>query len=155
MKTTLLFLMVLITTNIFGQKFQKLEVNAGVSLFSPIGKDFTWDDKSWGQRVQFVKPRNDKFAYVLNLGIQQNKNKDIQLPVLLSARHFVYKSIYINYGAGATFFKGEDARFTLTTGWGVQMKKLIIEQSVFRTTAGADQPTPHFNNLGVVVMYRL
>lgn len=154
MKTTLLILMVLVTTSIFGQKFQKLEVNAGASLFVPITKDLSWSDKSWGQRVQFVKPRHDRFAYVLNLGMQQNK-KEIQLPVLLNARHFLYKSIYITYGAGATFFKNDATRFTLTTGWGVQMKKFIIEQSIFRTTAGVDQPTPHFNNLGVSLMYRL
>jgi hypothetical protein len=67
----------------------------------------------------------------------------------------VYKSIYINYGAGATFFKNDNTRFTLNAGWGVQMKKLIIEQSVFRTTAGEGLDKPHYNNLGVSVFYRL
>lgn len=146
--------MVFITTVSYGQKFQKLEINGGVSLFAPITKDVSWSDKSWGQRVQFVKPRNDKFAYVLNLGMQQNK-KELQLPVLMNLRHMIYKNIYINYGAGATFFKNDNTRFTLNAGWGVQMKKFVIEQSVFRTTAGEDMDKSHFNNLGVTVMYRL
>lgn len=155
MKNILLILLVFVTTTTFGQKFQKLEINAGVSLFAPITKDVSWDDRAWGQRVQLVKPRNDKFAYVLNLAMQQNKDKEIQLPVLMNLRHFMYKSIYITYGAGATFFKNDNTRFTLTAGWGVQMKRLVIEQSVFRTTAGATRPTPHYNNLGVTVFYRL
>jgi len=154
MKKFILFLMVFITTVSYGQKFQKLEINGGVSLFAPITKDVSWSDKSWGQRVQFVKPRNDKFAYVLNLGMQQNK-KELQLPVLMNLRHMIYKNIYINYGAGATFFKNDNTRFTLNAGWGVQMKKFVIEQSVFRTTAGEDMDKSHFNNLGVTVMYRL
>jgi hypothetical protein len=73
----------------------------------------------------------------------------------MNLRHMVYKSIYINYGAGATFFKNDNTRFTLNAGWGVQMKKLIIEQSVFRTTAGEGLDKPHYNNLGVSVFYRL
>ena len=155
MKKILFILMVLITNLSYGQKFKKLDVNVGASLFVPITKDLSWEDKSWGQRVQFVKPRNDKFAYVLNLGIQQNSDKEIQLPVLMNLRHSIYKSIYIHYGCGATFFKNDDTRFTLTTGWGVQMKKLVIEQSIFRTTAGTEFVQPHYNNLGVTVMYRL
>lgn len=154
MKNILLILLVFITNVTFGQKFQKLEVNAGVSLFAPITKDVSWSDRAWGQRVQLVKPRNDKFAYVLNLGMQQS-DKQIQLPVLMNLRHMIYKSIYITYGAGATFFKNDNTRFTLNAGWGVQMKKLIIEQSVFRTTAGDDRAIPHYNNLGVSVFYRL
>lgn len=155
MKNILLILLVLITNVTFGQKFQKLEINAGLSLFAPITKDVSWDNRAWGQRVQLVKPRNDKFAYVLNLGMQQNKNKEIQLPVLMNLRHFMYKSIYITYGAGATFLKEDNTRFTLSAGWGVQLKKFVIEQSLFRTTAGEDMDKSHYNNLGVSVLYRL
>jgi hypothetical protein len=156
-KILLLFVATLVTNFVFGQKFKKLEVNTGISLFAPIAKDVTWDDKAWGQRVQFVKPRNDKFAYILNLGIQQNSDKSIQLPALLNARHFVYQKIYVTYGAGATFFKNEGGRFTLTTGWGIETKKLIIEQSVFRTTRSnyTTLDVFHNNNIGVSVMYRL
>jgi hypothetical protein len=77
MKNILLILLVFVTNLSYGQKFQKLEVNAGVSLFAPITKDLSWSDRAWGQRVQLVKPRNDKFAYVLNLGMQQS---DKQIP---------------------------------------------------------------------------
>lgn len=153
--------MVLATNVTFGQtpksshrqKFQQLEINAGVSLFAPISKDIVWDDKAWGQRVQFVKVKNNQLAYVLNLGLQQGKQ--LQIPVLMNLRHFMYKRVYVTYGAGATFLKNEDARFTLTAGWGVQMKRLVIEQSLFRTTAGKDMDKTHYNNLGVTVFYRL
>lgn len=151
MKQILFILLVIVTNLSYGQK---LEVNAGVSLFAPITKDLSWNDKSWGQRVQLLKPLNENFAVALNLGMQQNK-KELQLPVLVNLRHIIYKNIFINYGGGTTFFKNDNTRFTLTAGWGVQMKKLVIEQSIFRTTAGEDRPTPHFNNLGVTVMYRL
>ena len=156
MKNILLILAVLITTNLFGQKkFQKLEVNAGVSLFTPVSKDFSWNEKAWGQKVQFVKPKNRNLAYVLNLGVQQNNEKYLQIPTLVSLRHFMYKNIYITYGTGATFFKNENARFTLTAGWGVQMKKFVIEQSIFRTTAGQNVAKSHENNVGISLLYRL
>jgi len=157
MKNLLLILAVLITTNVFGQKFQKLEVNVGASLFAPITKNVTWTDKGWGQRVQFAKPRNDKFAYLLNLGLQQNKGGYIQLPVLLGARHIVYKKLYVTYGTGATFFKDENAKFTLTAGWGFITKNIIVEQSVFRATR-ANYTTlnvTHNNNIGITILYRL
>jgi len=157
MKRIMLLLVVVLTTSIcFGQKFQKLEVNVGASIFAPITKDVTWEDKAWGQRIQFVKPRNDKFAYLLNFGIQQSNGKFIQLPLLANLRHFVYKQIYVTYGAGPTFLKNDNPRFTINAGWGIQTKKFIIEQSVFRTTM-SDHTTvhPHFNNIGFTVMYRL
>ena len=156
MKNILLILAVLITTNVFGQKkFQKLDVNGGISLFTPVAKDFFWNEKAWGQRVQFVKERNKNLSYVMNLGIQQNKDKYLQIPALVGLRHFMYKNIYITYGTGATFFKNENTRFTLTAGWGVQTKKLVIEQSIFRTTAGEQFQKAHENNVGISVLYRL
>jgi hypothetical protein len=155
MKNILLILGVLITTNVFGQKFQKLEVNTGISLFTPVSKDFSWNEKAWGQRVQFVKSKDRNLAYVLNFGIQQNNDKYLQIPTLLGLRHFMYKNIYITYGTGATFFKNENTRFTITAGWGVQMKKFVIEQSVFRTTIGQNIGKSHENNVGISVLYRL
>jgi hypothetical protein len=158
MKRIMLLLVVVLATSIcFGQKFQKLEVNVGASIFAPITKDVTWDDKAWGQRIQFVKAKNKDLAYILNFGIQQSSGKFIQLPLLANLRHFVYKQIYVTYGAGATFLKNENPRFTMNTGWGIQTKKLIIEQSVFRTTR-ANYTTLdvfHNNNIGLSVMYRL
>ena len=157
MKRILLLLVATLITGIsFGQKFQKLEFNVGASLFSPIAKNLSWDDKAWGQRMQLVKPKNDKFAYVLNFGIQQNKDQFVQIPVLLNARHFVYRKIYVTYGTGVTFFNDEKSRFTLTTGWGVQTKRFVIEQSLFRTTASESYlGKPHDNNVGISVLYRL
>lgn len=156
MKKILCIAAILIASNTFAQKFKKLEVNVGASLFVPVTKDLAWENKAWGQRLQLVKPRNEKFAYVANLGIQQNRDNFLQIPALLGLRHHLYKNLYVTYGTGATFFKNEKARFSLTAGWGVQMKKLVIEQSVFRTSmTNQTLVHPHFNNAGLAVLYRL
>ena len=136
---------------------KKLEVNVGASIFAPISKDISSDNRAWGQRVYLVAPRNDKFAYTLTLGYQQDRDRFVQMPALLGFRHKAYKNLYVSVGAGATFFKNENPRFTLTPAIGYQHKRLYIEQSLFRTTKFNKLPldADHFNNIGFSLFYKL
>lgn len=156
MKNILLILAVFITSSAFAQKTQKLEFSVGASLFAPITKNISFDDKAWGQRVQIVKPTDKQFAFVFNAGVQQDENQFLQIPLLIGSRHILYKNFYITYGTGATFMnKGNNPQFTITGGWGLNFNKFVIEQSIFRTTAGEKAVIPHTNNIGLSVLYKL
>lgn len=158
MKTILLTVLALLTTLLsHGQALKKLEVSVGASFFAPVSKDVAWDNRAWGQRVQFTLPTDSVFSFTLALGYQQDKDRYVQMPVLAGVRIRTYKNLHLGLGAGATFFKEDKARFTLTPSIGYQHKRWYIEQSLFRTTKFYNLPLDgeHFNNAGFSVFYRL
>jgi len=156
MKKIILLTLVVLST--FAVKAQKVELNVGASIFAPITKDINSNARAWGQRVQVAFPKSDILTYTLTLGYQQTKDKFVQIPVIPGVRIKAHKGLHLGFGAGATFFKNDGARFTISPSVGYKIKKWYIEQSIFRTTKMINLPGndgEHFNNIGFSVFYQL
>lgn len=156
MKKTLVLFLLMVSTLSYGQK--KWDVSVGPSLFAPVAKTIDWDRKAWGQRVNVAKvAKHEHFYYVLTLGLQQSKDRELQIPVIPSVRYKMYKNFHIGFGMGTTFSNKDKGRFTLAPSISYNKKRWIIEQSLFRTTV-IDRYTSagsHQNNVGLSVMYTL
>lgn len=162
MKKIILMLAIIATTTIaFGQTKSNLSVNVGGSVLFPIGNSVDAYSPFYGETVKLVcQPKN--IGYTLSATYLQDKNDNVQIPVMAGARIKLLNSLYFGTEAGVTFYnnnaseafynsKGANAKFTYSPSFTYQIKRVGITQNFL----GSISQGKSTSSVGVGLTYKL
>lgn len=142
----LLFLAITFSLSSFAQ-LKGWDLVVGATGYAPIAKNVTWNSKSWGQRVDFIKKNVN-----VSLGYMQNEAGSVQIPVLVGVERKLGKVLKVGVRSGMTFFNGKEGQFTYVPSLKYEVnKKWCVEQSVLRLVKDGK----HSSQVGLAVMHHL
>lgn len=153
MKKIILMLAIIATTTIaFGQTKSPLSVNVGGTLLFPVETSVGVNSPLYGETVKLVcQPKN--IGYTLSASYLQDKNDNVQIPVMVGAKVKLLSSLYFGTEAGVRFYNNNlNPQFTYSPSFTYQIKRVGITQNFMGSIS---QGKSINNGVGIGLTYKL